>query len=241
MNLTLKKRQQDLNFSDFRSYALQILFPSEILDLIPFFDWSQKGNKIQIFRTGIRSNIPIFSVVLGNFRSFPRNFSPYSSCFRSCSSEIKSDVQIFFRGFQYGIEKQSSFWGTLDLIPEESFFDWDQYTEKKTKYIWLEMKETYLNSKRAYWLVKFPNFLPWRTEFGIFLKWCFTTITTLKNLLTLSTTTENFIISITPLQSNMQRDACCRLHSTRLYCYELFFPVAFRSYYVENQLFLMFF
>ena len=39
-----------------------------------------------------------------------------------------------------------------------------------------------------------------------------------RTLLTSSTTTEkNFIISMILVQSNMQRDACYRLHSSKLY------------------------
>ena len=78
------------------------------------------------------------------------------------------------------------------------------------------MKETNLDRKRAYWLVKVPA-LKNQIQF-FFRNDVQQQLAPSRTLLTLSTTTEkNFIISIIPFQSNMQRDACYRLHSSRLY------------------------
>ena len=60
----------------------------------------------------VRKNI----VVLLNF-SFFRDFRPFFSGFRSSCSEMRTYVKVFLKGFQYEIEKISSFLGILDLFP----------------------------------------------------------------------------------------------------------------------------
>ena len=77
------------------------------------------------------------------------------------------------------------------------------------------MKETNQDRKGAYWLVKV---FALKNQTWKFFEMMFHNYYRLQELcLRSELLPKNFIISIILFQSNIQRDACCRLHSSRLY------------------------
>ena len=77
------------------------------------------------------------------------------------------------------------------------------------------MKETNLDRKRAFWLVTFPAL---KNQIRNLFETMFHNFYRPQELcLRYALLPKNFNIRIIPFQSNMQRDACCRLHSLRLY------------------------
>ena len=83
----------------------------------------QRRTGFWVFFSGYQAGIGENNLVLGNFRSYFRDFSPYSTGFKILLHGNENQRTMFFdllRVFRMKLVKKLSFWGYLDLIPEYS-------------------------------------------------------------------------------------------------------------------------